>query len=96
MTHDDLQIFKFFSGKLESTRIFRKYKKIDNPYNTYLNYGLPIGPINNPGMNAIFAASNPVKSDFLYFVANGEGTHIFNHTYKKHLTSKRNVSRKFK
>jgi len=70
--------------------------EIDSPYNTYKYKGLPPGPINNPGMNAIISASNPAKSDFLYFVSNGQGTHIFNHTYKKHLTSKRNVSRKFK
>ena len=70
--------------------------KIDSPYNTYIYKGLPPGPINSPGMNAIIAASDPAKSNFLYFVSNGEGTHIFNHTYKKHLTSKRNVSRKFK
>jgi len=70
--------------------------EIDSPYNTYKYKGLPPGPINNPGMNAIVSASNPAKSDFLYFVSNGQGTHIFNQTYKKHLTSKRNVSRKFK
>ena len=86
MTHDDLQMFKFFSGKLESTKIFKKYKKIDNPYNTYLNYGLPIGPINNPSLQALEAAIKPHVSDkeYLYFVADGTGGHIFSESLKEH------------
>ena len=70
--------------------------EIDSPYNTYKYKGLPPGPINNPGITAMIAASNPAQSNFLYFVSNRQGTHIFNHTYQQHLKSKRDVSRKFK
>jgi UPF0755 protein len=51
----------------------------DNPYNTYLNTGLPPGPINNPGKAAIVAALHPAHHDKLYFVArrDGSGGHYF-------------------
>ena len=77
-------------------RILYNDTQVIDPYNTYLYKGLPPGPINSPGRYALIAASLPNKTNYLYFVSNGEGTHLFNHTYKKHLTSKRNVSRKFK
>ena len=93
MNDDDLVNFKKFSGKNESTKIFRKYKKIKNPYNTYLNYGLPIGPINNPGLKALEAAINPSMSDkkYLYFVADGTGGHIFSKTLKDHKKAIRKI-----
>ena len=46
----------------------------ENPYNTYLNIGLPPGPICNPGKPAILAALNPAKHDKIYFVARGDGS----------------------
>ena len=81
---------------VKKKRVMYKDTKIVNPYNTYINKGLPPGPINNPGINAIVAAGMPPNTNYLYFVANGEGTHIFNNTYNDHLKSKRNVSRKSK
>ena len=84
MNYEDLQMFKKFSGKIESAKIFRKYKKIDNPYNTYFSYGLPIGPINNPGLKALEAAINPNVSDYLYFVADGTGGHVFSKLLEEH------------
>ena len=59
--------------------------KIESPYNTYLNFGLPPGPINNPGFSAIEAALNPEKHEYLFFVANGKGGHKFSETYGDHL-----------
>ena len=59
--------------------------KFDSPYNTYLHYGLPPGPINNPGIDAIKAAVNPEKNDFLFMVADTNKTHRFAKTYKEHL-----------
>jgi len=68
--------------------------KYPSPYNTYLNSGLPPGPINNPGMAAIYAAVHPEQHNYLYFVAKGDGTHIFARTFDEH---KKNVEqyRKF-
>lgn len=59
--------------------------KINSPYNTYKYSGLPPGPINNPGKNAIMAALYPDKNNYLYFVANGNGGHRFAKTYSDHL-----------
>jgi UPF0755 protein len=59
--------------------------KIESPYNTYKYSGLPPGPINNPGKNAILAALYPEKNNYLYFVANGIGGHNFAKTYSDHL-----------
>ena len=70
-------------------RILVKDTKIQNPYNTYINKGLPPGPINNPGLDALIAAGNPLTTDYLYFVADNKGRHIFNKTFKGHLKSKK-------
>jgi peptidoglycan lytic transglycosylase G len=59
--------------------------RIDSPYNTYKYKGLPPGPINNPGKNAIMAALYPDSNGYLYFVANGDGGHNFSKTYSQHL-----------
>ena len=66
-------------------RLTYKELRIDSPYNTYLYAGLPPGPINNPGKNAIMAALYPDKNNYLYFVANGNGGHKFAKSYSDHL-----------
>jgi UPF0755 protein len=58
---------------------------IDSPYNTYKFAGLPPGPINNPGKEAIRAALYPQKHKYIFFVADGNGGHKFAESYTQHL-----------
>ncbi|HLW71610.1 MAG TPA: endolytic transglycosylase MltG [Candidatus Binataceae bacterium] len=53
-------------------------------YNTYAIVGLPPGPIANPGWPAIAAALYPAHTDYLYFVARDDGTHIFSRSFREH------------
>jgi UPF0755 protein len=74
-------------------RLLNKDLKIKSPYNTYMNEGLPPGPINNPGIESIRAALYPAETDFLYFVAKGDGYHTFSTTEKQHNKAKRNFQK---
>lgn len=58
--------------------------KIESPYNTYTNYGLPKGPIANPGIDSIIAAIYPTKTDHLYYISSPSGKTIFSKTFKDH------------
>jgi UPF0755 protein len=56
----------------------------DTPYNTYTHYGLPPTPIALPGSDSLNAAVNPAPGDSLYFVADGQGGHVFSATLEEH------------
>ncbi len=64
--------------------------KIDSPYNSYRNKGLPPGPICSPGLAALIAAVRPLEGcDDLYFVATGDGSHFFSKTHDEHIQAKK-------
>lgn len=65
--------------------------RIKSEYNTYLHKGLPPGPIASPGVKSIQAAVDPEDTDYLFFVANGDGTHTFTRTYQEHLNAKNKI-----
>lgn len=69
-------------------RLHQHHLEIDSPYNTYLYRGLPPGPVNSPGRDAILAAIFPDTTKYLYFVARGDGSHIFSRTHQEHLKAK--------
>ncbi len=82
---DPTVIFALTEGKSELGRTLkRKDLQIDSPYNTYKYYGLPPEPICNPGKDAIFAAAQPAETDYLFFVATGDGGHNFSKSLSEH------------
>ncbi|EST39559.1 hypothetical protein N566_01265 [Streptomycetaceae bacterium MP113-05] len=58
--------------------------KFDHPYNTYAHKGLPPGPVNSPGAEAINAALDPAEGDWFYFVSITEDKTVFSATYEEH------------
>jgi UPF0755 protein len=66
------------------TQVTKADLKRKTPYNTYLHKGLPPGPIANPGQGAILAALYPEPTDYLFFVAQGDGSHFFSTDYGDH------------
>ena len=64
--------------------IRKKHLLAKNDYNTYSVRALPLGPISNPGKEAMLAICRPKVGDFLYFVSKNDGTHYFSKTYAEH------------
>lgn len=69
------------------TRIYYKHLTVQSPYNTYINEGLPPGPVCTPQPQTIDIVLNAPQTDYLYFVANSDlpGTHIYSTNYDDHL-----------
>ena len=59
--------------------------EIDSPYNTYQHYGLPPGPVANPGLASIEAVLEPADTDYLYFVADRAGHNHYSKSYDDHM-----------
>lgn len=77
----------FALGDFSKTRVLRSDTQIDSPYNTYKHNGLPIGPINCPGIVSLEAALFPENHDFIFFCAKPDfsGYHDFSTNYQDHL-----------
>ena len=73
-----------YGTKAWVTKVTREDLKRRSPYNTYLHKGLPPGPIANPGEGAILAALYPENVDYLFFVAQGDGSHYFSKDFSSH------------
>jgi UPF0755 protein len=87
---DPTIIYGLTRGRPLGRGILQSELQRETPYNTYLIAGLPPTPIANPGKAALEAVLNPIKSDDLYFVADGTGGHVFASTYEEH---ERNVAK---
>lgn len=82
VANDSDSVREFGYWKQELTQ---KDLDIDSPYNTYLESGVPPGPIASPGLDSINAVVNPASTNYLYFVAKPDGSHAFAETYAEHL-----------
>ncbi|MHB9154726.1 MAG: endolytic transglycosylase MltG [Endomicrobiales bacterium] len=69
-------------------RLTFKDVRVNSPYNTYRRYGLPPGPICNPGAASLKAALFPVETDDMFFVASSSGAHAFSRYFGEHLKNK--------
>lgn len=76
--------------------IRKKDLSFPSPYNTYVVSGLPPGPIAAPGLDSIRAALEPADVDYLYFVSNGDGVHVFSKTYGDHQNAVKRLLKKEK
>ena len=78
---------KFALKNFGLKRVLNVHKDVQSPYNTYMNKGLPPGPICTPATETIDAVLDSPKTDYIYFVANSafDGTHIFTTNYADHI-----------
>ncbi len=74
-------------------RVLDEDLEIDSPYNTYTYRGLPPGPIASPGKKSLVAALYPADTNYLYFMADGNGGHVFSRSLNEHNRAVRNYKR---
>ena len=74
-------------GESYNGNIRKKDLLTKTPYNTYQIYGLPAGPIANPGKDSLNAALNPSDVKYLFFVSKGDGSHYFSTNYRSHVNA---------
>lgn len=79
---------EYILPRRKKTRLTYNDLKRPSPYNTYLNRGLPPGPVCSPGKRSIEAAIFPAQTRYLYFVADGKGGHVFSRTLEEHARAK--------
>ena len=81
-------VFPYITGKTNGD-ITHADLQIDSPYNTYLNKGLPPGPITNPGLDSIMAAATPTTTPYLYYLSDKKGNFHYSATYAGQLANER-------
>lgn len=79
--------FKYINGKTTET-LTADDLKIDSPYNSYTNRGLPPTAISNPGLEAIKATLNPIKTSYFYFLSDKDGNMHYAVTFDEHIANK--------
>lgn len=79
--------FKYINGKTSAT-LTTDDLKIDSPYNSYTNRGLPPTAISNPGLEAIMATITPKKTPYLYFLTDKDGNMHYAVTFEEHVNNK--------
>ena len=72
-----------------SKKVYLDQLSVKSPYNTYKRRGLPPGPICNPGIESIKAAVYPARTNYYFFVAKKDGSHIFSATWQEHQRARR-------
>lgn len=81
-------LYPLTEGIYDKTTVTYEDTRVDSPYNTYINKGLPVGPIASPGLLSLEAALNPEEHEYLYYHTDpkkNDGSHIFTKTYNEHL-----------
>lgn len=73
-----------YSLNVHLSQVLYEHLKVDSPYNTYMYPGLPVGPINSPGLAAIEATLNPIAHDYFFFFSKEDGETIFTKTFEEH------------
>ncbi len=82
---DPTVIYALKRRSLWEGRLTLNHLKFEDPYNTYVYFGLPPSPICNPGLESLKASLEPAEVDYLYFVADGKGGHYFSVNYHDHV-----------
>ncbi|MBU1046606.1 endolytic transglycosylase MltG [Patescibacteria group bacterium] len=81
-------VFPYIIGK-NTYELTREELKTESPYNTYVNKGLPIGPIANPSIYSLLGAVTPIESDYLFYLSDRAGNMYYSEDYEQHLKYKK-------
>ena len=82
-------VFGYIYGTNTFSPTFNQLTATDSPYNTYKYSGLPPGPISNPGLEAIRAAVNPIKTPYLYYLTGYDGVMYYGRTFEEHVANRK-------
>ena len=83
-------LYPLTNGIYDKSTVTNEDTLVDSPYNTYQNYGLPVGPIANPGIASLEAALAPAEHNYFFYhtdTTKNDGSHIFTETYQEHTST---------